>query len=117
MFILTKKVLTFVRIFTNSMGIKSITTDKQIRTARYAKPMGHPIRMFVLEPLLNRICCYSGHLNNELKIAKSTLSLHLKELKDAELIQGEVEYPGAKYCINKKRWEDTQQLFKQFWGI
>lgn len=91
-----------------------MTTDKQIRIARYAKAMAHPIRVYVLELLSSQSCCYSGDLSDELPIAKSTLSQHLKELKDAGLIQGEIESPRIKYCINKENWKEAQQLFKQF---
>jgi DNA-binding transcriptional ArsR family regulator len=96
---------------------KEVYTEKQKRLARYAKAMGHPIRMYVLELLSKQSCCYSGDLSDELPIAKSTLSQHLKELKDAGLIQGEIEAPRIKYCINKKNWKDAQILFKQFLGV
>ena len=96
------------------MNSKSVTTEKQIRIARYAKAMGHPVRMYVLELLSNQACCYSGDLSDDLPIAKSTLSQHLKELKDAGLIQGEIEAPRIKYCLNKENWTEVQQLFKQF---
>ena len=96
------------------MNKKEIITDKQKKKARYAKAMGHPIRMYVLELLVNQSCCYSGDLTEVLPIAKSTLSQHLKELKDAGLIQGEIEAPKIKYCINKKNWEEAQSLFREF---
>ena len=80
------------------MNSKSVTTEKQIRIAWYAKAMGHPVRMYVLELLSNQACCYSGDLSDDLPIAKSTLSQHLKELKDAGLIQGEIEAPRIRYC-------------------
>ncbi len=54
-------------------------TDDQKKMARYAKAMGHPIRMYVLELLSKQSCCYSGDLTDDLPIAKSTLSQHLKE--------------------------------------
>ena len=75
------------------MSKSNVITEEQKRKARYAKAMGHPVRMYVLELLSNQSCCYSGDLNEELNIAKSTLSQHLKELKDAGLIQGEIEAP------------------------
>ena len=99
------------------MNIKSVTTDKQVRIARYAKAMGHHVRMYVLELLSNKSCCYSGDLSDELPIAKSTLSQHLKELKDAGLIQGEIESPKIKYCLNKENWKEAKILFKDFLGI
>jgi len=96
---------------------KAIKKDKQQKAARYAKAMGHPVRMYVLELLSSQSCCYSGDLSDELPIAKSTLSQHLKELKDAGLIQGETELPKIKYCINKENWEEARQLFKEFLKI
>jgi DNA-binding transcriptional ArsR family regulator len=96
------------------MDSKTVTSDKQLRMARYAKAMAHPVRVYVLELLSNQSCCYSGDLSDELPIAKSTLSQHLKELKDAGLIQGETELPRIKYCIDKENWKEAQQLFKQF---
>lgn len=99
------------------MKINLFASDKQIRTARYAKAMGHPVRVYVLDLLSKQSCCYSGDLSDELPIAKSTLSQHLKELKDAGLIQGEIESPKIKYCINKENWKEAQQLFKQFLGM
>ena len=96
------------------MSIQTATTDEQQRMARYAKAMGHPVRMYVLELLSKQSCCYSGDLSEDLPIAKSTLSQHLKELRDAELIQGEIESPRIRYCLNKENWEEAQTLFKKF---
>lgn len=90
-----------------TMSIKLATTDEQQKIARYAKAMGHPIRMYVLELLSNQSCCYSGDLSDDLPIAKSTLSQHLKELRDAGLIQGEVEAPRIRYCLNKENWKEA----------
>ena len=93
---------------------KEILTKEQQKAARYAKAMGHPIRMHVLELLSNQSCCYSGDLSEELPIVKSTLSQHLKELKDAGLIQGEIEAPRIRYCLNKENWKEAQDLFRKF---
>lgn len=99
------------------MTEKKVITDEQKKVARYAKAMGHPIRMYVLELLSNQSCCYSGDLTEILPIVKSTLSQHLKELKDAGLIQGEIEGPKIKYCINKANWKEAQDLFKKYLQI
>jgi DNA-binding transcriptional ArsR family regulator len=99
------------------MTKKEVFSEKQKKLARYTKAMGHPVRMYVLELLSNQSCCYSGDLTEELPIAKSTLSQHLKELKDAGLIQGETELPKIKYCINRKNWEEARELFKEFLKI
>ena len=88
-------------------------TEEQKQAARFAKAMSHPVRMYILELLSNQTCCYSGDLSEVLPIAKSTLSQHLKELKNAGLIQGEIEQPKIKYCLNRENWEIAQKLFKK----
>src|SRR5690554_1813297 len=92
-------------------------TDKQEKLARYARALGHPVRVYVLQLLSNQSCCYSGDLSEELPIAKSTLSQHLKELKAAGLIQGETEAPRIKYCLNKDNWKEVQALFADFLNV
>lgn len=96
------------------MGIKDVMTPDQKKTARYAKALGHPVRLYILELLSKQSCCYSGDLSEVLPIAKSTLSQHLKELKKAGLIQGEIEPPKIKYCLNRDNWSDAKSLFKNF---
>jgi len=96
------------------MNKEEIISVDQKTMARYAKAMGHPIRMYVLELLSKQSCCYSGDLTEVLPIAKSTLSQHLKELKDTGLIQGEIEGPKIKYCLNQENWKVAQNLFKSF---
>jgi ArsR family transcriptional regulator len=96
------------------MKKEEILTDDQKTIARFAKAMGHPVRMYVLELLSRQTCCYSGDLTEVLPIAKSTLSQHLKELKDAGLIQGEIEAPKIRYCLNQENWKLAQDLFARF---
>jgi DNA-binding transcriptional ArsR family regulator len=96
--------------------METISKDQK-KIARYAKAMGHPIRMYVLELLSKQSCCYSGDLSEVLPIVKSTLSQHLKELKDAGLIQGEIEAPRVKYCLNRENWVEAQNLFNKFLNI
>ena len=93
------------------MSKESTYTIEQLRLARFAKALGHPVRIYILELLSKQACCYSGDLTDVLPIAKSTLSQHLKELKDAELIQGEIEAPKIKYCINRENWEQAKKIF------
>lgn len=92
-------------------------SNNQVKIARIAKAMGHPVRIYILELLSKQSCCYSGDISEVLPIAKSTLSQHLKELKEAGLIQGEIEPPKIKYCINRENWELAQQLFKSILKI
>ena len=99
------------------MNTKNTVTEDQKKAARYAKAMGHPVRMYVIELLSKQSCCYSGDLSEILPIAKSTLSQHLKELKNSGLIQGEIETPKVRYCLNKENWKEAQTLFKRFLDI
>jgi len=93
---------------------EEVLSEDQKTVARFAKAMGHPIRLYVLELLSRQSCCYSGDLTDVLPIAKSTLSQHLKELKDAGLIQGEIEAPKIKYCLNQENWNLARNLFYKF---
>lgn len=86
-------------------------SDKHLQIAKYAKAMSHPARVFILEKLSEmNSCCYSGDIAEELKIGRSSLSQHLKELKLAGLIQGETEPPFIKYCINRENWKLAKAL-------
>ncbi|MBS5637812.1 MAG: winged helix-turn-helix transcriptional regulator [Bacteroides sp.] len=88
--------------------------EQQEQIARFAKALGHPTRIAILNFLARQESCYFGDIHDELPIAKATVSQHLKELKDAGLIQGEIETPKVKYCINRENWEIARQLFSQF---
>ncbi|MFA6126040.1 MAG: winged helix-turn-helix domain-containing protein [Bacteroidales bacterium] len=92
------------------MSTTLLTKDHE-QLARYAKALGHPVRVYIMELLSTQTCCFSGDLAEDLPIARSTLSQHLKELKAAGLIQGTIEYPKIRYCINRENWEKAQVLF------
>lgn len=87
-------------------------SDLQNQLARFAKALGHPARVQILELLQSQSCCFSGDIAKELPIARSTVTQHLKELKDAGLIQGEITPPNVKYCINKQNWALAKNYFK-----
>ena len=91
-------------------------TEQQEKLARYAKALSHTARVYILNYLANNLdkCCYSGDMAEELPIARSTLSEHLKELKKAGLIQGEKNPPFIKYCINRKNWEEVRTMMTEF---
>jgi len=88
-------------------------TKDQEQAARFAKALGHPVRIAILQLLSSKSCCYHGDMAEELPIAKSTLSQHLKELKEAGLIQGDVTPPTVKYCVNKTNWELAKTLLNK----
>jgi len=75
--------------------------------ARFAKALGHPVRIKILTIL-------TGELVEELPLAQSTISQHLKELKEAGLIQGEIMPPKIKYCIHAANWTKARTLFAEF---
>jgi DNA-binding transcriptional ArsR family regulator len=90
-------------------------THEVQQIARFSKALSHPVRVYILQKLSKMdSCCYSGDLVEELPVGRSTLSQHLKELKYAGLIQGEINPPYIKYCINRKNWEEAKQLFTSF---
>lgn len=96
------------------MSNKVIYSEKHLQIAKYAKAMSHPARVFILEKLSEmNSCCYSGDIAEELKIGRSSLSQHLKELKLAGLIQGETEPPFIKYCINRENWQMAKSLCRE----
>lgn len=92
-------------------------TSQQTQLARFAKAMGHPARMAILEFLSRQKCCFFGDINEELPISKATVSQHLKELKESGLIQGNIEPPKVRYCLNKENWELARTLFADFFSM
>jgi predicted transcriptional regulator len=87
-------------------------SKEQERLARFAKALGHPVRLAILQMLANQTCCYHGDMSEILPVAKSTLSQHLNELKDAGLIQGTFTPPTVKYCINNQNWALVKKMFE-----
>ncbi len=98
------------------MENKKDYTEKQERIARFAKALGHPARIAIMQFLAKQEQCYFGDIHEELPIAKATVSQHLTELKDAGLIQGTIEIPKVKYCINRDNWLLAKMLFQEFFS-
>lgn len=86
-------------------------TKKQNEIATLAKAIGHPARIAILEHLLKVNACICGDIVNELPLAQPTISQHLKELKNAGLIKGNVEGNTICYCIDEKGIEKLQSYF------
>ncbi len=89
-------------------------TDREARLARYAKALGHPARIAILRFLARQEHCFFGEIHEVLPISKATVSQHLKELKEAGLIQGEILPPKVRYCINRANWEEARRFFADF---
>ena len=86
-------------------------TDKQNAIATLTKAIGHPARVAIIEYLMKVDTCICGDIVNELPLAQPTVSQHLKELKNAGLIKGEVEGNAICYCIDKQVIEKLQNYF------
>jgi ArsR family transcriptional regulator len=89
-------------------------TSNQELIAKFGNALGHPARVAILQLLAKQSCCFHGDMSEELPIANSTLSQHLKVLREAELIQGEITPPKTKYCINRDNWSLANGLFNNF---
>ena len=96
------------------MAEKKTYCIKTETLARFAKALGHLARIAIMKFLAKQKTCYFGDIHEELPIAQATVSQHLKELKDAGLIQGEIETPKVKYCIVRENWEYASELFAEF---
>lgn len=90
--------------------------DDTLELARFAKALGHPTRIAILRHLESQSCCFTGDLVDVFPLAQSTISQHLKELKNAGLIQGELNPPKIKYCINQENWNKAKVLFSTFFN-
>ncbi len=89
---------------------------KDNRIAKYAKALSHPARVAILKLLIKRQACVCGDLVLELPLSQSTVSQHLKELKEAGLIKGEIEGTKVCYCIDEKEWQLAQSNFYEIFS-
>lgn len=98
------------------MGITKteIFSDKQNRLAQMMKALAHPARIAILQHLVKTNACICGDLVEELGLAQATISQHLKELKNAGLIQGTIEGTSVCYCIDPKAWNQYKNTFDNF---
>ena len=92
--------------------VKINFTIQDQKLSQYAKALGHPVRIQILKILSEQTCCYNGDLTEIIPLAQSTISQHLKSLKEAGLIKGEILPPKMKYCLHKENWAEASQLFE-----
>lgn len=98
-------------IFADSMKKLDLFEEGQQEIAAMAKVLSHPARIAILQFLAATPTCISGDISDFLPLSRTTVSQHLKDLKSAGLIKGEVEGLKIKYCLNKKGIEKLKQLF------
>jgi ArsR family transcriptional regulator len=87
---------------------------KQNRIAVIAKALAHPARVAIVEYLAKSPECMCGDIVDVLPLSQSTVSQHLRELKEAGLIKGEVEGTSVCYCIDERGWSEAQEMFGMF---
>lgn len=83
-------------------------TKTQNEVAKLAKALGHPARIAILQFLIKTNSCVCGDIVDELPLSQSTVSQHLKELKQAGLIKGDIDGPSVCYCIDEKGWNKAK---------
>ncbi|MFN5376158.1 MAG: ArsR/SmtB family transcription factor [Chitinophagaceae bacterium] len=92
-------------------------TNKELTLAKYAKALSHPARVAILNVLLKKQACICGDIVEELPLSQSTVSQHLKELKEAGLIKGDIDGVSVCYCIDEKEWKKASNLINGFMEI
>ncbi len=89
-------------------------TKAQNELAVIAKAIGHPARISILQFLIKTKTCVCGDIVDELPLSQSTVSQHLRELKNAGLIKGEIDGPSVCYCIDEKSWNKAKKQIGGF---
>jgi DNA-binding transcriptional ArsR family regulator len=102
-----------IAIYKTKMGVTKadLFSAQQNQLATWAKVLGHPARIAILQHLLKQNACVCGGLVEELGLAQATISQHLRELKDAGLITGTVEGTSVCYCIDARTWAKVRSAF------
>lgn len=90
---------------------------KDNRLSKYAKALAHPARVAILKILLKRNACICGDIVEELPLSQSTVSQHLKELKEAGLIKGQIEGAKICYCIDELEWQKARQVVDELFAL
>ncbi len=87
---------------------------RQVKIADFAKALGHPARVAILDFLARQDACMCGDIVDHLPLSQSTVSQHLAELKRVGLIKGEIEGPRICYCIDKTAWDEARRVLSGF---
>ena len=88
--------------------------EQQKKTAEFAKALGHPARIAILEILAKRDTCICGDITDQLPLAQSTVSQHLKALKSAGIITGEIDGVRTCYCLDEKNLGKFKTIIETF---
>ena len=101
------------------MGITrtDLYSVEQNKLASFAKVLGHPARIAILQHLLKIKACICGDLVEEIGLAQATISQHLKELKKIEIIKGDIDGNSICYCINQEKWNEIRDILMGFFEL
>ncbi len=91
-------------------------TIKANKIATYAKALAHPARVAILQLLIKKQACICGDIVDELPLSQSTVSQHLKELKEIGLIKGDIDGAKVCYCIDENEWEMAKEYMSAFFA-
>lgn len=94
-----------------------IFSDEDNRLAKYAKALAHPARVAILKLLLKKQACICGDIVDEIPLSQSTVSQHLKELKQAGLITGDIEGVKVCYCVDEQEWKIAQSILTDLFDL
>jgi DNA-binding transcriptional ArsR family regulator len=92
-------------------------TSKENKIAKYAKAFAHPARVSILKLLIQKNACVCGDIVDELPLSQSTVSQHLKELKEAGIIKGSIDGVKICYCIDEKEWEIAKKHMNELFEL
>ena len=100
----------------NAMAITKVSefNTKERKIAALCKALAHPARIAIINFLIKKRECICSDVVNELPLSQSTVSQHLKELKNAGLISGDIDGPRVCYCIDQKRWHEAADIINMF---
>lgn len=90
--------------------VKTSIAPEDVELAQLAAALGHPARVAIVRYLKAKGSCICGEIVELLPLAQSTVSQHLKTLRQAGLIQGETDGPRSCYCLNEEKWERCKVL-------
>lgn len=106
-------------IVTEKMGLAKTEefSVKDNKIAKYAKALSHPARVAIIKLLIQKQACVCGDIVEELPLSQSTVSQHLKELKEAGLIKGDIEGAKVCYCIDEKEWNNAKKYLNEIFDL
>ena len=107
--------MSYVYVIIHCLMNKADKFDESLQElARFAKVISHPARLAILKYLAETKTCISGDISDYLPLSRTTVSQHLKELRNAGLIQGEIDGLKINYCLNISKVEQFYKIFEKF---